>query len=140
MKSLVVDASVVAAAFFRERHTEAAQGLLLSASDLLAPDLIHAEVANVVWKRCQRREITSEEAGGLLSDMLELPLRIMPSEQLVCPALALAVRTRRTVYDCLYMALAVQKKTVMVSGDQRLVNSLANSPLKAHVVWLGAEY
>ena len=47
------------------------------------------------------------------------------------------MRTGRTVYDCLYVALAVEIKAVMISGDRRLVNSLANGPLKDHVVWLG---
>ena len=48
-----------------------------------------------------------------------------------------AMRTGRTAYDCLYVALAVQIKTTMVSNDRRLVNSLARGPLKDHVVWLG---
>ena len=76
---------------------------------------------------------------GLLTDMLDLPLEVTPSEQLVGPALALALRTGRTVYDCLYVALAMQRKTIMVSDDQRLVNVLADGPLKDHVAWLGAE-
>ena len=47
------------------------------------------------------------------------------------------MRTGRTVYDCLYLALAVQTKTAMVSADRRLVNALASGPLKEHVAWLG---
>jgi predicted nucleic acid-binding protein len=43
------------------------------------------------------------------------------------------------VYDCLYVALAVQSKTAMVSDDRRLVNALIDGPLKDHVAWLGAE-
>jgi predicted nucleic acid-binding protein len=139
MKPLVVDASVVAAAFFAEKHSKAARTLLLSEDHLCAPDLIHAEVASVVWKRHRRGEIDEKEASGLLVDMLDLPLETMPSEQLVHAALELALRTGRTVYDCLYVALAVQKKTMMVSGDQRLVNALAAGPLKDHIAWLGAE-
>lgn len=139
MKPLVVDASVIAAAFFPEKHTEAARAVLLSDRGLCAPDLIYAEIANVVWKRYRRKEINAEEASGLLSDMLDLPLEIIPSEQLVGPALELALRTGRTVYDCLYVALAVQENAVMVSDDQRLVNALAGGPLEAHVTWVGAE-
>jgi len=137
MKPLVVDASVVAAAFFPEKHTEAVRTLLISEDNLCAPDLIYAEVANVVWKRHRRGEIDDEEASGLLADMLDLPLEITPSEQLVQAALELAMRTGRTVYDCLYIALAVQRKAVMLSGDQRLVSALAAGPLKDHVAWLG---
>jgi len=138
MKPLVVDASVIAAAFFPEKHPEAARTLLLSENNLCAPDLIYAEVANVIWKRHGRGEIDRDEAIGLLTDVLELPLEITPSEQLATAALELALRTGRTAYDCLYVALAVQKKTTVVSDDRRLVNALADGPLKDHVTWLGA--
>jgi predicted nucleic acid-binding protein len=139
MKPLVVDASVIAAAFFSEKHTEAARRLLLSEDNLCAPDLVYAEVANVIWKRHGRKEIDGDEATGLLTDVLDLPLEITPSEQLIVPALELALRTGRTAYDCLYVALAVQMKTIVVSNDQRLVNALSRGPLKDHVAWLGAE-
>ena len=138
MKSVILDASVVAAAFFPEKYSEQARALLLSDTVLHAPDLIHAEVASVIWKRHRRNEIDSEEACELLADMLALPLELTASEQLVCDALKLALRTGRTVYDCLYVALAVQKNTIMVSGDQRLVNALSTGPLKKYVAWLGA--
>ncbi len=139
MKPLVVDASVVAAAFFPEKDTEAARAMLVSEENLCAPDLIYAEVASVIWKRCRRGEIDDEEASGLLADVLDLPLEITPSEQLVRVALELALRTGRTVYDCLYVALAAQKKTIMISDDRRLVNALAAGPLKNLVAWLGEE-
>ena len=46
MKTCVIDASVVAAAFFQEEHAGAARTLLAGKHQLHAPDLIHAEVAN----------------------------------------------------------------------------------------------
>ena len=106
---------------------------------LHAPDLIYAEVANVVWKRHRRREIDDDEALDILADLLDLPLEITPSDLLLRVALEMAVRTKRTVYDCLYVALAVQRKTVMLSDDQRLVNALAAGPLKSYAAWLGQQ-
>ena len=117
MRACVVDASVVAAAFFPEKHSLAARRLLLSGDLLLAPDLIYAEIASVVWKRCHRGEIRYDEAAELLMDMLDLPLEITPSVQLVRISLELAIQTGRTVYDCLYVALALQRKTVMISAE-----------------------
>jgi predicted nucleic acid-binding protein len=139
MKRIVVDASVVAAAFFRERHAEAAKTILLSKARLIAPDLIHAEIASVIWKRRRRGEIDSNEAIELLNNMLDLPIEIFSSEQLIGSALVMAMQTDRTVYDCLYVALAMQEKATMISADRRLVNALAGGPLQDHVVWLGAE-
>ena len=140
MRAAVIDASVVAAAFFPEMHSKAAQALLVSGRRLHAPDLLYSEVANVIWKRHCRGEIDRTDAVKLFSDIMELPLEIASSDQLVGPALELAMQTGRTVYDCLYVALAVEIKTVMISTDRRLVNSLTSGPLKDHVVWLGQSH
>jgi predicted nucleic acid-binding protein len=41
----------------------------------------------------------------------------------------------RTVYDCLYVVLAVHSKAQLITADERLANSLAaHFPVK----WLGA--
>ena len=137
MSAVVVDASVVAAAFFPEQYGEYARALLTSKVTLHAPDLIHPEVANVIWKRHSRGEISGEEAQELLTDVMGLPLDITPSDQLVAAALELSLRTGRTVYDCLYLALAITLNTKMISGDKRLVNALARGPLADHVAWIG---
>jgi predicted nucleic acid-binding protein len=138
MKSCVVDASVVATAIFQEQHSEEAHDLLTSGATLFAPDLIHCELANVIWKRQQRKEITGEEATELLDDILTLPLHIVPSADLVEAALTLAISTRRTVYDCTYIALAMREDVSLVTSDLRLVNALAKGPLEDYVTLLGA--
>ena len=137
MKRCVVDASVVAAAFFQEEHAKAAQALLAAERDLLAPDLVYAEFTNVVWKRHRRGEIDDEEAAQLVADVLRLPLQITPAGELAGAALELALRTGRTVYDCLYLALAVKTRSRMICADLRLVNALAASPLEKHIAWIG---
>jgi predicted nucleic acid-binding protein len=127
----------VAAAFFQEPHAERAREVLASDRPLYAPDLISAEFGNVVWKRFTRREITEEEAAQLMADFLRLPLQVTPTGELADVALQLAVRTGRTVYDCVYLALAVRTNSVLVTADKRLVNALAGSPLAKHVAGIG---
>ena len=137
MSRRIVDASVVAAAFFQEQHAAAARALLISGRELHAPTLIVAELANVIWKRHVRREIDETEARELLADFHRLPLRLAPSIELVAAALELAMGTGRTVYDCLYLALAVKRKGLLITADRRLANALAGSPLARHVAWIG---
>ena len=137
MKPRVVDASVVAAAFFQEADAEFARAVLVSGEELRAPELIYAEVANVIWKRCSRGEINAQEARQLLADFLRLPLRITPCMELADAALELAIQTGRSAYDCLYLALAVQCRGVLVSSDRRLVNALSRGPLSRHIAWVG---
>ena len=136
MKAVVVDASVIMAAFFPEPFSKESLALLDSGAKLFAPDLIYAEVANVIWKRHSRGDIDDKDATDLFNDVMGLSLDITPSKQLADPALALAMQTGRTVYDCLYVALAVQTKTVMYSNDRRLINSLSAGPLKKFVAGL----
>ena len=137
MNPCVVDASVVAAAFFQEECTDEARALLVSGRQLCAPDLIYPEVANAIWKRQRRGEINEEEAGQLLADFLKVPLSITPSNALIAPALRLAIRTGRTAYDCLYIALALDQACPLITGDRRLVNALARTPLADRVRWVG---
>lgn len=137
MKPCVLDSSAAAAAFFEEERAEAARALLTSGREMRAPDLIYAELANVIWKRCGRGEIDGDEANRLLEDFLRLPLEIVPCGDLAGTALELALATGRTVYDCLYVALAVRTGTVLFTADKRLVNALAETPLGEHVAWIG---
>jgi predicted nucleic acid-binding protein len=136
--SIVVDASVVAAAFFPEPHRAAAKALLADGEELVAPDLLLAEVANVIWKRHGRGEIDAAEANDLLADVLRLPINYTPAAELIESALELAVALQRTVYDSLYLALAIRQGAVMVTGDERLVNALSSTPLAASIRGIGA--
>ncbi len=136
--SIVVDASVVAAAFFPEPHRAAAAALLADDEELVAPELLLAEVANVIWKRHGCGEIDAAEANDLLADVLRLPISYIPAAELIESALELAVALRRTVYDSLYLALAVREGAVMVTGDERLVNAISSTPLAASIRWIGA--
>lgn len=139
MKTVVIDASVVVKLFFEEEHSKAAEQCVARADELLAPDLIWAETANVIWKRQRRGDLTADAALDLARHILALPVAIHPSADLVSDALYLAMRLERTVYDCLYLALAVRTASVLVTGDLRLVNALAGGPLAKHIAWIGKQ-
>lgn len=138
MKRCVIDASVVAAALLQEEHAASARAVLTSGAELLAPDLIIAEMGNVLWKRFARGELSEEEAAALLTDFLALPIALTPSIDLIEPALELAKRTGRTVYDCLYVALALSHDCAVVTADERLVQALQKTPLARFVASIGS--
>ena len=66
-----------------------------------------------------------------------LPVTRCPDSPLLAAAFDLAERTDRTVYDCVYLALAVQLGGRMVTADQRLHNTPAGTPWASHVCWVG---
>jgi predicted nucleic acid-binding protein len=55
----VVDASVAVKWYLPEPESDAAGRLLDPEHDLIAPDLLFAEVGNALWKRWRRGEIGS---------------------------------------------------------------------------------
>lgn len=139
MKRLVLDASVLVKLFLEEESSDRAERCVERAEELLAPDLVWVEAANVVWKRQQRGALTADEAAGVVADMLRLPLRIHASDSLVPGALDLAIRTGCTAYDGLYLALAVRSSAPLLTADRRLADALAATPLAGHVRWLDRE-
>ncbi len=123
--------------FFEEQHSNAAVRLVKNASRLMAPDLMWAEAANVVWKRLRRNEIATEEASGVVEEMLRVPIVTASNFDLVDSAIALAAVTGRTVYDCLYLALAIRENMTLLTGDERFVNGLADTPYAPRVHFVG---
>jgi predicted nucleic acid-binding protein len=136
MSLFVVDASVGVKWFVPEVYDADARRLQNPAYQLHTPTLFDVEVGNILWKKVRRGELTRAEADTILGQLPLLPLTRHPEAPLLTVAFDLADRTQRTVYDCLYLALAVQLGGRMVTADLRLCNALAATPWAAHVCWV----
>jgi predicted nucleic acid-binding protein len=129
---LVVDASVVAKWLFPEAHSEHALALLdryqRGEDELLAPETLLAEVANVAWKKCRLlREVTVGEAVEAVRLLVAVSPALVGPDRLLDGALALALTHRRPVYDCLYVTLALEEQCDFVTADDRLAFALQPS-------------
>ena len=102
---------------------------------LLAPNLIEAEIGNVLWKAVQRNRISPTEAENSVRQFTALAIHVLPTSDLLCQALQIAVGCNRSFYDSLYVALALATKTELVTADERLVNALGS---RFPIRWLGA--
>lgn len=138
MSRYVIDASVGIKWFIPEVHSAEAQRLLSGNHELLIPDLFFPEVANILWKRVRRGEDTPEQARATLADFRIVPLQVYASQALTQVALDIAMQMDRTVYDSLYLALAVSTQCQMVTADLKLFNALATGAFAAHVLWVEA--
>lgn len=142
MKTLVIDASVAAKWFFTEDDSLAARRLFSPRRRLIAPELIGVELANVIWKRVQREELDSEKAGEIFADFQQVSvqsLEIVSSGPNLPTALSLALVTGRTVYDCLYLSLAMSQQTKLITADKRFAKVLSGSPFSKYVRLLARE-
>ena len=128
MSLYVINAGIAVKWFILEPDSERARQLLENynhgADDLLAPDLLIAEAANVFWKRAERSDITGREAADNLNDLLALNLPLTASSLLARKALTLAQAHHRSVYDCLYLALSIDLGCDLISSDERLYNAV----------------
>jgi predicted nucleic acid-binding protein len=119
--------------FVPEVLSERAVRLLDGNFELLAPDLVVPECGNVVWKKISRNELNADEGRAILQALGRAPIRIVGSATLIEAALEIAIGMRRTVYDGLFVALAVSRGCALVTADDRLAGTLDGGPLASHV-------
>lgn len=136
MSDLVVDASVAIKWFLPEIHGEAALRLLEGQYALRVPDLIFSEFGNVLWKRFRKGQISSKEAIVTTEALLALPLQVESSQSLIPAALEIACSAHRTVYDSLYLAVAIAHQCRVVTADSKLHSALKKGVLSAHLLWV----
>ena len=136
MSEFVIDTSVAVKWFFPEVHDVDALRLLRGRHDLLVPDIFFAEFGNALWKRVRRHEATPTVAARALEELGRRLFQVHPSQALVPLALDLAMRFDRSVYDSMYLAVAVLRHRPLVTADRRFHAALADGPLRAHLLWV----
>jgi len=134
---LVVDASVAVKWLLPEVHSEKAARLLEGDLELWAPDLIWAELGNVVWKKWRAGELSADTGAALLEDFRRFPLSIHASDRLYEAAWEIAHGLGRSFYDSVYLALAMAQECRLVTADQRLWNALKDTPARDFLAWVG---
>ena len=126
--TLVVDASIAAKWFVEEDGRKQALRVL-DLSDREAPDLIVAEVANVIWKKTLRGQVTDTQARAICAALPRYFETLHASEALVESALAIGLALRHPIYVCLYLACATRLGARLVTADRRLIAALADTDL-----------
>jgi predicted nucleic acid-binding protein len=133
---VVVDASVAVKWFLPEEFSMTARMLLAADYQLLAPDLLWAELGNVLWKRQRGGELEQRTATQLLRDFSRLSIEFHAAERWTEGALELAMRQGVTVYDGLYLALAAGNECRVVTADRHLYEICQAGALAQTLVWV----
>jgi predicted nucleic acid-binding protein len=139
---VVVDASVAVKWFLpgiEEPLAEQAAALLDSYDQnqtrFVVPDLFYVEIAGAIWKAVRAGRVSRMIGSRALALLTEREFATVPSLKLLDGAFQIAADYERTVYDSLYVALAMQTKSQLITADERLANALAaHFPVK----WLGS--
>lgn len=127
MREIAIDSCVVAKWLFTEPDTRKADELIAEAmrggSSLILLDIAPAEIANVIWKRRRRGDITDEEARAALQRLNSLPATFVRCTLLLAEALDIAIRYDRSAYDALFVALVKSRGCRGVTSDEPLYNA-----------------
>jgi predicted nucleic acid-binding protein len=141
VNTLVIDASVAAKWFLpaeAEPHAEQALDLLSRyvAGELrfVVPDLFWAELGNIFWKAARQGRWSESDGETAVRALRERRIPSVASFALLDDAFGISIAYDRSVYDSIYVALALASKADLVTADERLANALAaHLPVK----WLG---
>ena len=91
---------------------------------LVAPDLIYAECANVLWKKVRRGEMTEEEAEIAAQTLDQADITIARTRGRLAVATAIAVELDHAAYDAVYLAVAEASDLRFVTADNRLTRKI----------------
>jgi predicted nucleic acid-binding protein len=134
---IVVDASVAVKWVIAEEHSALADAL--SDRQMSAPSLLLVECANALLRRVRAGEIPAQALPGKVRALRLAPVRLVPTERHLEGAIALATQLRHSLYDCLYLALALDERAPLVTADQRFVEAVRRHGALAGAVALLAE-
>ncbi len=136
MSKYVVDAGVAVKWFLEEVCTDEASRLLTPRFQLLAPDLLLLEIDTVLCRRVRRGELSTEEAQEIRSAMRSFPIETHPFRLLMDAAFEIASLNQCSVYDCMYLVLAMLMGARMVTADRHFYNTLSTAPFSDYLCWV----
>lgn len=116
--------------FVQEDDRAAARQILLDSGELTAPELILLEVASVLVRKCQQRQIAEDQ---VIQASRDLPLwfdALAAISKLQRDAVRLSFDLKHPVYDGAYLALGQQTGFDFVIADRRLHDAVLRAGLK----------
>jgi predicted nucleic acid-binding protein len=123
VNTLVIDASIAIKWVVEEDGTPAALTLRQKAK-LIAPDLLVAECANILWKKVRKSELSKAEALLAARLLQGAEIELLTTRSLFEVATRVSIEIDHPAYDCLYLVLAAEKKCLFVTADEQFLRKL----------------
>ena len=87
---------------------------------LIAPDILLAEFASLVAKRNRRKQISAGQAHEAFSLMTRSAPKLFDTRPRLSRALDLSLQRQLSLWDCVYLALALEHDCPALTADLRL--------------------
>lgn len=116
---MIVDANLVVYWFVPTNFSDPARRLLLR-TDLIAPAAIEVEIASSLIKYVRGNLISAEQMRRAMLENRNAISEFVADRQLLDAAIDVSLAHRHPVYDCLYLALALERSEALATADRRL--------------------
>ena len=136
MRRLVIDANIAAKWYLPEADSQLAEQLFATKAEFHAPNFLAIEFANIYGKHSVAGR-TSMDAWHAASSQLKKSILYWHSDDpLLDHALELAVTHKHPIFDCIYLALAVQIDGIVVTADQQFCSQFKSTKYADRVMAL----
>jgi predicted nucleic acid-binding protein len=124
--TLTIDASALVKLIVREPDSAIYMSLVPEGVRLNAPAHVLAETGEVISRKMRAGHVEGRQLA-LIVRRLEEELELVPLFGLLETAIAIALEVGASVYDCLYVAAAMQRECQLLTADRRLVERLSGT-------------
>jgi len=129
--NVVVDASVAVKWLVDEPDTDRAEALLdlcqIGKCVPIAPDILAVEVGSVLWRRVRQGFLLNHQAEVLFATFNRIRPVLIPLADLCDLALQLGLTHQHSVYDCLYLALALERQCNLITADEKFYRAFQHT-------------
>lgn len=101
---------------------------------LIAPDLMLAEFASLLSKRHRRKQISAEQAAEAFQLMEQCSPTIVETHSRLARALHLSLQLNMSLWDCVYVSLAIEYGCPLLTADRRLFRAGASHQLSIQLL------
>jgi predicted nucleic acid-binding protein len=138
---LVMDASVLVRLVLEESASRAADSFFFDSEQwypMLAPSILISETAAAITKKVRRKEIErafARDAFQNCRSVLDMRIvELVTANDLVDAAFDLSLRLHHPLHDCLYLALARERKAAIATCDGVLADKARGIALEAELI------
>ncbi len=120
---LVIDASVAVKFVAGEPGQDEAFARISEEPALVSPDWVLIEVGHALWRKVREREINRLMAEESLAALPGLFQTLIESSKVIGLAQSLSFDLDHWLYDCLYLAVAIDGHAPLLTADRKFWNA-----------------
>lgn len=132
---MVIDSNVVIHALIRSEWTTKARHVL-ALDHLRAPEIIMSEVANVLGRMVRTKTMKTIQSTELYTRVKKVPIRLVPSRDLIDRAFDLSLELIHPIFDCFYLELAIREQVPFVTTDDHFMKKLQSRTYTIDIIHL----